>query len=304
MNISVKIGKLELKNPVMVASGTFGYGQEFEQLLDLGQLGAIVTKSITLKPRLGNPPPRIVETSAGMLNAIGLQNDGLEDFLKNKIPYLSTIETPIIVSIAGNKINDYVELTKRLSDLKEVSALEVNLSCPNVEKSNLEFSKDPKLTFKVISQIRKATKLTLITKLTPNVTDITLTAKAAKEAGGDAVSLVNTFLAMAVDIKTKKPRLANITGGLSGPCIKPIALRMVWEVRQKINLPVIAMGGIIGAEDALEFILCGATAVSVGTANFINPKVSLEIIEGIKNYLSQNKIKDINNLIGALKTDG
>lgn len=304
MDISVKIGKLELKNPVMVASGTFGYGQEFEQLLDLSQLGAIVTKSITLKPRLGNPPPRIVETSAGMLNAIGLQNDGLEDFIKNKIPYLSTIDSPIIVSIAGNKINDYEELTKKLSDLKEVSALEVNLSCPNVEKSNLEFSKDPKLTFKVISQIRKTTKLTLITKLTPNVTDISLTAKAAKEAGSDAVSLVNTFLGIAVDIKTKKPKLANITGGLSGPCIKPLALRMVWEVRQKVRIPIIGMGGIMNAEDALEFILCGATAVSVGTANFINPKVSLEIIEGIKNYLAQNKIKDIKSLIGALKTDG
>ena len=304
MNISVEIGKLKLKDPVMVASGTFGYGQEFKEIIDLSQLGALVTKSITLKPRLGNPPPRLIETSSGIINAIGLQNDGLEDFVKNKILDLSQAGTAIIVSIAAEKVKDFIELAKRLNEVKEINALEINLSCPNVEKGGLHFCQDDRITFKVVSNVRKTTKLTLITKLTPNVTDITLTAKAAKEAGADAVSLVNTFLAMAVDVKTKKPKLANITGGLSGPCIKPIALRLVWEVHRKVKIPIIGMGGIMNAEDALEFILCGATAVAVGTANFINPKVSIEIIEGIKNYLSQHKIKDIKNLIGALKVNG
>lgn len=303
MNITVEIGKLKLKNPVIAASGTFGYGEEFGKIFDVSQLGAIVTKSITLKPRAGNPPPRIVETSAGMLNAIGLQNEGLDDFLKNKILYLSQLGTSIIVSIAADKTEDFIELAKRLSDIQGISALEVNLSCPNVEKGALQFCQDGKSTFKVISKLRKATDLTLITKLTPNVSDIALTAKAAKEAGSDALSLVNTFLAMAVDVERRKPKLANVTGGLSGPCIKPIALRLVYEVHKKVKIPIIGMGGIINAEDALEFILSGATAVAVGTANFINPKVTLEIIGGIKNYLIQHKIKDVKNLIGALKIE-
>ena len=301
MSLAVEIGKLKLKNPVIVASGTFGYGQEFEDLIDLSQLGAIVTKSITLKPRPGNPVPRIVETSAGMLNAIGLQNDGLENFVNTKLPYLSRIGIPVIVSIAADKIKDFVELAEKLTSLKEIDALEINLSCPNVEKSNLEFSKDAKLTFKVVSRIRKVTRLPLITKLTPQVNDITLSAKAAKQAGSNAISLVNTFLAMAVDAKTKKPKLANVTGGLSGPCIKPIALNLVWQVHKKVKIPIIGMGGIMNTEDALEFILCGATAVAVGTANFINPKVTMEIIEGLRQYLNRSRIKHIKGLIGALQ---
>ncbi|MBM3247822.1 MAG: dihydroorotate dehydrogenase [Candidatus Omnitrophica bacterium] len=299
-NLSVKIGKLRLKNPVMVASGTFGYVEEFASLIDLKKLGAIVTKTITLKPKKGNPPPRTVETAAGMLNAIGLENPGINVFIKEKLPLLRKIGIPIIVSISADNDLEFIELTRILNKTSGVSAIELNLSCPNLGTSRMVSQLD-KATYRVVKAVRAATKLTLITKLTPNVTDIGLIARAATAADTDAISLVNTFLAMSVDKDTRCPRLANITGGLSGPAIKPIALRMVWEVARTVYVPIIGMGGIMNTEDALEFIIAGATAVSVGTGNFVNPKLTIEIIDGIKKHLKQKNVKDIKTLIGSIK---
>ena len=303
-DLSVRIGRIRLKNPVMAASGTFGYGEEYKDLIDLKKLGAIVTKSLTLKPRQGNPSPRICETSSGMLNAIGLHNIGIEDFISEKIPYLKRIKIPFIVSIAGGSVKEYQKLTERLDHLSGIAGLEINISCPNVEprhKSKLMFAQDPDLTYKVVKQVRRKTKITLITKLSPNVTDIVSVARAARDAGTDAISLINSVSAMAVDIKTMRPRLANITGGLTGPAIKPIALRAVWEVSRKVNLPIIGMGGIMDWQDALEFIICGATAVVVGTANFVNPLAASEIVDGLDNYLKEKRINNINKLVGKLK---
>lgn len=299
-DLKVKIGKLELKNPVMTASGTFGFAEEFKDVVDINRLGAIITKSITLKPREGNPPPRIVETSSGILNSIGLQNDGIEGFVKNRLPLLKRIKTAVIVSIAGERLTEYEELTKRLDKIDRIDAIEINISCPNV-KGGLEFSAEPRSTFEVISLARKNTNKTLITKLSPNVKDIGEIAKAAEEAGTDAVSLVNTFSGMAIDIETKMPRLGTVVGGLSGPAIKPMALRMVWEVAKRVKVPVIGIGGIMDYKDALEFIISGASAVEVGTASFVNPKATIEIIDGIESYMSKNKIKHIKELVGCLK---
>jgi dihydroorotate dehydrogenase (NAD+) catalytic subunit len=309
MNKSIKIGKLVLRNPVMAASGTFGTGEEYSDFVDVNKIGAIVTKTITLEPRTGNPPPRLVETPAGMLNSIGLENRGLEYFVKEKIPYLKKLKTCVIVSISGESINEFITLSKRLSDCG-IEGLEVNISCPNVKGLRVKgqgsrerlIAQDSIATYKLVRAVRKATKLTLITKLSPNVTDITEVAKAAEEAGSDAVSLVNTFLGMAVDIETKMPKLGTITGGLSGPAIKPVALRMVWETFNKSNIPIIGIGGIMDYKDALEFIICGASAVQIGTANFINPKAAIEIIAGIEKFLKEHKISNINNLIGTLQT--
>lgn len=300
-NLSVQIASIRMKNPVMTASGTFGYGEEFSPYLDLNSLGAIVVKTITLKPRPGNPPPRIAETPAGMLNAIGLQNIGARAFLKEKLPYLRQFNTPLIVNIAGESIKEYQKLARMLSDEDGIAGIELNVSCPNVENGML-FGSDPELTHRLVSHIRKVTSLPLIPKLSPNVTDITVIAKAAERAGADAISLINTLGGMAIDIETRRPRLANITGGLSGPAIKPIALRMVYEVTRSVRVPVIGIGGIMSAEDALEFIICGATAVAIGTANFINPGVSLDVINGIGKYLIKHRIQDIRELIGSLKT--
>lgn len=286
----VKIGKISLKNPVMAASGTFGYAKEFEDLVDLKKLGAIVTKTITLKPKPGNPMPRICETPSGMLNAIGLQNEGIDDFINEKLPYLSKIGAPIIVSISGRGEDEFCELAERLDREEAVSGIELNISCPNIKAHNSGtiahglVAQDKAATYDLVKSVRKVTSATLITKLSPNVTDITDIAKAACRGGSDAVSLVNTFLGMAIDIKTGKPKLENITGGLSGPCIKPIAVRMVWEVANSIDKPVIGMGGIMDAEDAIEFMLAGAKAVQVGTANFIKPGVCEEIIKGIEKW--------------------
>jgi len=303
VNLSVKIGKLELKNPVMAASGTFG--PEYEELTDLNKLGAIVMKTITLKARAGNPPPRIAETSSGMLNSIGLENKGIDDFIKNKIPSLNKVKVPIIASIAGDNENEFRELARRIDKVKRIGALEINLSCPNVKHGDREglMAQDEKATYEIIEAVRKETGLTLIAKLSPNVTDIARIARRAEAAGADAISLVNTFLAMAIDIETRRPKLGNITGGLSGPAIKPIALRMVWETYRKVRVPIIGIGGIMDYKDALEFILCGSTAIQVGTANFVNPKAAEEIVDGIKKYLIANKITGINKLIGALITD-
>ncbi len=309
-NLSVKIGKLLLKNPVMVSSGTFGYAEEFKDFLDLKQLGAIVTKTLTLKPRLGNPAPRTCETPAGMLNSIGLENPGIDKFIEEKLPALKKIGTPIIVSIASeDNPQEFVSLAQRLDKIKEVAAIELNISCPNIKSYIVHrtsyiaklIAQDAKATYGLVKSVRKVTRKTLITKLSPNVTDISEIALAAEKAGSDAVSLINTITGMSIDIETRKPKIATLTGGLSGPAIRPMAVRMVWEVHQKIKIPIIGMGGIMDTPSALEFFLAGATAISVGTANFINPKVSIEIIDGIKKYLIKNKIKDIKILIGSLK---
>ncbi len=300
MDLEVRIGKLKLKNPVMVASGTFGYAKEFEGLMNLKKLGAIVTKTITLNKRSGNPMPRICETSSGMLNAIGLQNDGVKDFIDKKLPYLSKLNTPIIVSISEDTPEKFSKLAKILDKEKNIDALELNISCPNLNKKTL-VAQDKEATYKLVKKVKKATSKTLIVKLSPNVTDIVEIAQSACKAGADAISLVNTFSGMAVDIDTKTPKLANIVGGLSGPSIKPLALRMVWEVSKKIKKPVIGMGGIMTTEDAIEFMIAGAKAVQIGTANFINPNISEKVIKGIDDYLKKNKIKDVNKIIGSLK---
>ncbi|MBU0758790.1 MAG: dihydroorotate dehydrogenase [Candidatus Omnitrophica bacterium] len=282
-NNMVKIGKINLKNPVMVASGTFGYAEEFEGLIDLKKLGAIVTKTITLDPKQGNPMPRICETASGMLNAIGLQNKGVDNFIEEKLPYLSKIGVPVIVSVSGDCADEFCELAKRLDREKHVDGIELNLSCPNIKARGL-IAQDKEATYETVKSVREKTGKTLIAKLSPNVTDIVEIAEAACEAGADSVSLINTLIGMAIDVETGKPKLGNITGGLSGPCIKPIALRMVWEVAKNIDKPVIGMGGIMTAQDAVEFLIAGAKAVQIGTASFIDPGISGKIIKGVEKW--------------------
>lgn len=297
---TVSIAGIKLKNPVMVASGTFGYGEEYSLYIDLNRLGAIITKGLSIKPKLGNPTPRIIETASGMLNAIGLQNVGVEAFIKDKLPFVRQFDVPVIANFFGNTLEEYGEAARMLSDCDGVYALEVNISCPNVKEGGIVFGTDPKAAASVISLVRRSTKLPVIAKLSPNVTDITIMAKAVEEAGADAVSLINTITGMAIDVKTRRPRLANITGGLSGPAIKPVAVRMVWQVVNAVKIPIIGIGGIMTAEDALEFIIAGATAVQVGTANFINPTATMDIIDGLDKYLIENNISDIKELIRSL----
>jgi len=303
--LAVEINGLKLKNPVMVASGTFGYAEEFSNFMDLKKLGAIVTKTITLKPRQGNLPPRTCETPAGMLNSIGLENPGFKVFIDEKLPGLVRIGVPLVVSIAseGNP-GEFVKLAEALEKVKGVAAIELNISCPNIHspqtKSRGLISQDPQATYKVVKAVRKVTTKALITKLSPNVADIVEIAAAAQGAGSDALALINTVSGMSIDIKTKKPKIATVTAGLSGPAIRPIAVRMVWEVYQQIKIPIIGMGGIIDASSALEFIIAGATAVSVGTGNFVNPGAVAAIIEGLKHYLAQHDIKDVAALVGSL----
>ena len=301
-NLAVEVSGIFMKNPVMTASGTFGYGQEFASLFDLNTLGAIVVKGLSLKPAPGNPPPRTVETCGGMLNAIGLENVGLEAFVHNKLPFLQTLDTPIILNIYGHNIEQYAELAERIRDLEGIAGIEVNISCPNVKAGGIAFGTDPKMAFQVTKAVRKKTKLPLVVKLSPNVTDIKTIARSVEEAGADAVSLINTITAMAVDVERRRPKLANIVGGLSGPAIKPIALRMVWETTQAVRIPVIGIGGIMDAMDALEFLIVGARAIQVGTANFVNPRATVEIVEGLAAYLVENKIADIGQVIGSLGT--
>ena len=302
VNLAVQIGSLKLKNPVMTASGTFGYGEEYADYVDLNKLGAIVVKGLSLKPRLGNPPPRIMETAGGMLNAVGLQNIGVEEFINEKLPYLKNFDVAVIANIYGETYTEYSKVAGKLSSVKGVHALEVNVSCPNVKKGGLSFGSDPKAAAEVTRRVKGETNLPVIVKLTPNVTDIAAIAEAVEEAGADAISLINTLTGMAVDLKTRKPHLKNITGGLSGPAIKPVALRMVWQVVQRVAIPVIGIGGIMNTEDALEFLILGAKAVQIGTANFINPRATLDVIEGMQNYLIDNKIEDINDIIGTFKS--
>jgi len=298
MDLEVEIGRLKLKNPVLVASGTFGYGREYAPFLDLNILGGIVVKGISLKERSGNPPPRLVEIPCGLINAIGLENVGIERFLKEKLPFLKTIDTKIIVNIFGDSIEEYALLAEKL-EKSGVDALELNISCPNI-KDGLVFGKDKKLAAKVTKAVRNVTDLPIIVKLTPEVTDIVAIAREVINCGADCVSLINTFPAMAVDVNTRRPRLSNITGGLSGPCLKPISLKMVWDIVRTLNIPTVGIGGIFTAQDALEYLIVGAKAVQIGTANFINPKVSVEVLEGIKSYLKDNGFKDINDVIGSL----
>lgn len=300
--LAVNVGGLSLKNPVMTASGTFGYGKEYTDFVDINKLGAVIVKGISLKPKEGNPPPRIVETPCGMLNSIGLQNVGVASFIEEKLPFLRSFSTPIIVNVLGETVDEYRHVVSELNAVEGISALEVNISCPNVEAGGMAFGTDAESAFKVVDAVRKSTGLTIVVKLSPNVTDIVSMARSVADAGADAVSLINTVAGMAVDIETRRPKLAHITGGLSGPAIKPVALRMVWEVVSKIDVPVIGVGGIIDAKDALEFLIAGARAVQVGTANFVNPRATMDIIRGIEEYLIDKGIEDINELIGSLST--
>ncbi|MBL7070345.1 MAG: dihydroorotate dehydrogenase [Candidatus Omnitrophica bacterium] len=308
--ISISLGRLKLKNPVMIASGTFGYAREFSDFFDLKKLGAIVTKTITLRARQGNLPPRTCETPAGMLNSVGLENPGIDAFIREKLPLLAKTGVPIIVSIASEAgWQEFVELARRLDKIKAVAALELNISCPNISRrsivdspqaTKLLISQDSKATYDLVKTVRKATRKTLITKLSPNVTDIAEIAVAAEAAGSDAVSLINTLTGMSIDAQSRRSKVAAGIAGLSGPAVRPIAVRMVWEAYQKIKIPIIGMGGIIDDLSALEFLIAGATAVSVGTANFVYPRVTIEIIEGVRKYLRRNRIKDIKYLSGSL----
>ncbi|MBW2501451.1 MAG: dihydroorotate dehydrogenase [Deltaproteobacteria bacterium] len=300
-DMRVSIGPLHLQNPVMTASGTFGYGEEYGSLVNLHRLGAIIVKGISLRPRQGNPPPRIAETAAGMLNAIGLENVGLERFLAEKIPFLEGIETPLIVNILGDSVDDYQELAARLDGEEKVAALEVNISCPNVRHGGVAFGTDPEMAHAVTKAVRDHFSRPVIVKLSPNVTDITVIARAVEEAGADALSLINTVLGMAIDIEAEKPKLANVFGGLSGPAIKPIGLRMVWQAAESVSLPIIGIGGITTPEDAIEYLLAGACAIQVGTANFINPGATEEIIRGIGKHLTARGIDSVQELTGRAR---
>ena len=300
VKLQTEIAGIKMKNPVMVASGTFGYGEEAADFVDLNKIGAIVTKTVTLEPRSGNPPPRICETASGMLNSIGLQNKGIKDFIANRIPFLAKFKTPLIVNIAGDSAKEYAELAKILNKQPEVKGIEINISCPNVHKGGMFFCFDPKATYELVKLVRKETSLPLIVKLSPNVTDIAAIAKQAEAAGADAISLINTLLGMAIDIKTKKPKLARMVGGLSGPAIKPVAIRMVYQVAQAVKIPIIGVGGIMTGADAVEFFLAGASAIQVGTANFVDTKAPVRITEEIKTYLEENKIDSYQELVGKI----
>ncbi|PKN05505.1 MAG: dihydroorotate dehydrogenase [Deltaproteobacteria bacterium HGW-Deltaproteobacteria-9] len=301
-NLTVDIGGLKLRNPVMTASGTFGYGEEYAPYLDLNQIGAIVVKGLSLEPRMGNPPPRIMETPCGMLNAVGLQNVGVQAFIAHKLPFLRQFDVPVIANIYAETLDEYPIVARMLSETSGVHALEVNISCPNVKKGGIAFGTDPEMAAEVTRRVKDVTDLPVIVKLTPNVTDIALIAQSVEAAGADAVSLINTITGMSVDVEKRTPHLKNITGGLSGPAIKPVALRMVWQVVNCVSIPVIGLGGIMTAEDALEYLIVGARAVQVGTANFVNPRAIPDIIEGIKKYLLKHQMTHIHELIGSLRS--
>lgn len=300
VNLAVKIRDLELKNPVMTASGTFGYGREFSDFIDLERLGGFVVKGTTLHSREGNSYPRMCETPSGMLNAVGLQNCGVETFIAEIWPEIKHLDTNVIVNVSGASVDDYVEVSRRLAEHTEVKAIEVNISCPNVKQGGMAFGTTCEGAAAVTEAIRKVWPRTMIVKLSPNVTDIVAIARAVEDAGADAVSLINTLLGMAVDVDRRRPVLSTVTGGLSGPAVKPVALRMVWQIAKAVNLPVIGMGGITSARDALEFIMAGATAVQVGTANFIDPSVTMKIIDGIERYCAEHDVSDISSLRGII----
>ncbi len=298
--LEVNLGGIQMKNPVTTASGTFGFGQEFAELFDLNRLGAITVKGTTLEPREGNPTPRMAETPAGMINAVGLQNKGVAGLQKEALPFLANYpDLPVIVNISANSPEEYAELAAILDQTPGISGLEVNISCPNVKKGGLQFGSDPHSAAEVTKAVRKATSLPVIVKLSPNVADIAAMAVAVENAGADAVSLINTLLGMVIDVQKRKPAIANIMGGLSGPAIRPVAVRSVWQVYKAVKIPILGMGGIVQAEDALQFILAGATAVAVGTANFLDPLTTIKIVQGIKEFMEQNGVKNIQELIGA-----
>lgn len=299
-NLNVRIGGLHLKNPVMTASGTFGYGIEFADLVNLDEIGGIIVKGTTLKPREGNPYPRMAETPQGMLNCVGLQNKGADYFCKIIYPKIEHINTNIIVNVSGSSLEDYAECAARINELEHIPAIELNISCPNVKKGGMSFGVTREGASTVVKAVRKVYKKTLIVKLSPNVTDITEIAKSAEDAGADAISLINTLLGMAVDIERRRPILSIKTGGLSGPAIKPIALRMVWQTAKAVKVPVIGLGGIMNADDAVEFLLCGASAIQIGTANFIDPQITAKVAHGIDNYLNRHGFKSVNEIVGAL----
>jgi len=301
-DLRVEIGRLSLQNPVMTASGTFGYGREFKDLVDLNRLGAIVVKGLSLAPSRGNPPPRIAETPCGMLNAIGLENVGIEAFKRDKLPFLRQLRVPVLANIYGTTIEAYAELAAQLDGLSEVAGIEVNISCPNVKAGGVAFGVQPDMAARVVAAVRAKTAKPVVVKLSPNVTDVTEIARSAEGAGADALSLINTITGMAIDIHTRRPKLANITGGLSGPAIRPVAVRMVWQVAAAVKIPVIGIGGIMTAEDALEFLIAGAVAVQVGTANFVNPAATMEILAGIEAYLVAHRFSRLTDLIGSLET--
>jgi dihydroorotate dehydrogenase (NAD+) catalytic subunit len=302
-DLKTNLGGIELQNPVMTASGTFGYAREFDGFVELNRLGGIIVKGLALQPTKGNPPPRIVETACGMLNAIGLENVGIDAFAEQKLPFLKTLATPIFANIYGTRVEDYAELAARLDGLEGIAGVEINISCPNVKAGGIAFGADPDAAHRVVAAVREKTAKHVMVKLSPNVTDITLIAKATEAAGADSLSLINTITGLAIDLETRRPKIANITGGLSGPAIKPVALRMVWQVAEAAQIPVVGIGGIMTAEDALEFLVAGASAVQVGTANFINPQVTTDIIDGIATFLAQRKISSITDFIGTLDTE-
>ena len=301
MNLKVKLGDLELKNPVLTASGTFGYGEEFSDLIDLNRLGGFIVKGTTLHHREGNPYPRMAETPSGMINAVGLQNKGVDYFTKVIYPRLQKYDTNVIVNASGSAIEDYVALCEKLNELDGVPAIELNISCPNVKEGGMAFGVNPDSAAEVVREVRKVYKKHLMVKLSPNVTDITAIAKAAEAEGADSVSLINTMLAMAVDAEKRKPLISTITGGLSGAAVKPIALRMVWQVAKAVNIPIVGLGGIMNAKDAIEFMLVGASAIQVGTGNFIDPTVTVKIVEGIEDYCKRHGFDDVNDIVGLIK---
>jgi dihydroorotate dehydrogenase (NAD+) catalytic subunit len=302
VNLAVQIGQLTLPNPVMVASGTFGYGVEYSQLLDLNQLGAVVVKGIRLHPVRGNRTPRTVEVAGGLINAIGLQGPGVDGFIKKYWPFLKTLKVPTIINIWGATVEEYADVARRFDALGGVGALELNVSCPNIKEGGAQFGTDLRLIAQVVAACRKVTKLPLITKMSPNVVRIAPFARAAADAGSDALSIMNSYPAMAIDIETRQPKLANVTGGLTGPCIKPIAIKLVWEAAQAVKIPIIGMGGIQNAADAIEFMVAGAAAVAVGTANFYEPQTPLQVIAGIRDFLKQHGLKDVREIVGTVQT--
>ena len=300
-SLSVNIGGIQMRNPVMTASGTFGYGSEYVDFVDLNQLGAVVVKGITSVPWPGNPMQRIMETPSGMLNAIGLQNVGVDGFISEKLPYLRDFDVPVIVNICGKTVEEYLTVIEKLNGADGVAGVELNISCPNLDCGGMSFGVDATLAHQLVKEVRAITHLPLLVKLSPNVTDITEIARAVEDAGANALSAINTLLGMAINAETRKPELANVTGGLSGPAIKPVALRLVWEVYKSVSIPIVGMGGIMTTTDAVEFFIAGASAVAVGTANFVNPHASIEIAKGIDTYLKKANIRSVKELVGSLK---
>jgi dihydroorotate dehydrogenase (NAD+) catalytic subunit len=301
MNLSVQIGKLTLQNPVTVASGTFGYGVEYAPLLDLNQLGAVTVKGICLKPVRGNPTPRTVEVASGLINAIGLQGPGVDGFIRKYWPFLKALKVPTIINIWGTTVEEYAEVAQRFDALGGVGALELNVSCPNLKAGGAQFGTDCKLLSQVVAACRKAARLPLITKLSPNVVNLAPYAKAAEDAGSDALSVTNSYPAMAIDVETRRPKLANVTGGLTGPCLKPIAIKLVWDAARAVKIPIIGMGGIQSAADAVEFLMAGATAVAVGTANFYEPQTALQVMAGLREFMQRKGLQDVHELVGTVQ---